>query len=62
MENMDKDELIVFTCQVKKMSTRWGFNQKRNMMLTTKCLYNLEGHNFKRSIPLTKLAGLTKSN
>ena len=40
----------------------WGHWQWRNMLLTTKALYNLDGKVFKRAIPIAKIEALTKSN
>ena len=54
------DENILYIGEVMKQN-RFYIWQKRNLMLTTQHLCNLEGQNFKRSIYLSKLKAITKS-
>ena len=57
---MEKDEEIVHSQTVNKQN-RFFMWQKRNFLLTSKRLCNLEGLVVKRTIPLNKLKAVTKS-
>ena len=57
---LDENEQIVFTCEVMKQN-RFFMWQKRNLMLTTRRLCNLDGITLKRSIEIQKIKAITKS-
>ena len=58
--NLDSEEKIVFSIEVLKCN-RFGKWQKRNLMLTTHMLCNIEGQKYKRNIRITNIRALTKS-
>ena len=57
---LDQDEVITFSCDISKQN-RFGFWQKRHLLLTTTRLINLHGNKVKRGIQLPKISALTKS-
>ena len=57
---LETGDHIVFSCLVSKQN-RLGMWQKRNLLLTTRKLYNVYGAEFKRGIDIAKVKALTKN-
>lgn len=56
----DPDESVVFSDSIYKFNP-FNWKQKRNMLITTKNIYNLKSHTLKRRISLMNLAATTVS-
>ena len=56
----ENGEELIFSCIVQKQN-KYGVMQKRNLMLTTTRLHNLEAKKIKRSIKVDKIKALTKN-
>lgn len=58
---LDDNEDIVFSCKLQKRN-KWGFNQERQMMLTTKRLYNIaDCSKMQRKILVSSVSAISRS-
>lgn len=57
---LDQDETVVFSDSLFKFNP-FNWKQKRNMLITTKNLYNLKNKDLKRRISLCNVAATTVS-
>ena len=56
----DPDEKLVFSSKIHKFNP-FGWKQERNILITTKCIYNLKKKSVKRKINLSNIAAITAS-
>ncbi len=54
------DEKLLFSSQIIKINAK-GYDQQRNLLITSKALYNLKKKELKRRIDISKLTGITIS-
>jgi serum/glucocorticoid-regulated kinase 2 len=54
------DEKLLFSSQIIKINAK-GYEQQRNLLITSKALYNLKKKELKRRIDISKLTGITIS-
>ena len=60
MQQLDFDELLVFSCEIKKRN-RYGIWQNRHLLLTTNQMCNVKKLQIKRNITVETISALTKS-
>ena len=55
------NEKVMFSCFIHKQN-KYGFNQERTLLITNSFIYNIDGKKIQRMVPITSIAGFTRSD